>query len=200
MTRGTRLQLTRAQVVDRAWAQLRAIPAPPPGAPPDAGGRPITYRLETENGGDDPSQAGCWDWSFGNRTPTADCIGLVLHCLGIDRLQPGFKGSRGEWLNCASICDDADGARVFFEPIAIDQAIEGDVIISRGKDGGHGHIAVIVRRACRWKVGDRVETSPPLVIDCSRRHEDQLGHEGVGLGTPWSTSCRAVRYRGLAAA
>lgn len=194
MTRGTRLHLTREQVVVRAFAQLTAIPASPPGAPDDAGHRPVGYRLEAENGGDDPTAAGCWDWSYNDRAPTADCIGFALHCLGIDRMQPGYKGSRGEWLNCQSICDDAAGARRFFELVPWDQQLAADLLIDTG------HVGVIVRRACSWTVGGRPVSCPPMVVDCSPRHGRAgatIGHAGIGVGGPWSSACRVVRLRGL---
>lgn len=182
--RGQVLKLTRAEVVRRALSQLTAVPKLPPGNwPADAGNRPIGYRLTPGyNGGFDPTAEHCASWSYGGRSPTADCIGFVLWASGIDRFQPGYKGSRGEWLNCASLLDDAHGARVFCEPVEADtqggKAKPGDWCLDRG------HISMVLRPATR--------TSDVLVIDCSPRH-DQSRQAGIGVGYPWSEACEIVR-------
>lgn len=159
---------------------ILAIPKPPAGAPPDAGNRPIAYRLEGGyNGGDDPTAPHCASWSYGDRTPTADCIGLALWSCGIDRKQPGYSGTRGEWLNCASLLDDADGAMRFCEPIAVRSRTEpGDLLITRD------HVGVIVRPG----VGE----FDHLVVDCSPRHGRSTA---VGVGGPWSDACRVIRIK-----
>lgn len=180
MIRGTKLTLQRDYVVARGWSQIAAIPTPPPGAPADAGNRPIAYRLEGGfNGGFDPRAPHCASWSYGDRTPTADCIGFVLWASGIDRMQPGYKGTRGEWLNCASILDDAKGPRVYCELVGDDEdvvALPGDWLVTPD------HIGLIVRPANA--------TSGVLVIDCSPRHRRDAA---INTGYAWSDACQVVR-------
>jgi hypothetical protein len=199
MTRGTRLTLTRQEIVARALFGLVAVPPAPAGAPGDAGGRPGHYRLPYPNGGDDPTrgfglnQPHCFAWAYGDRTPVADCIGFALYCLGIDRKQPGYKGLNGEWLNCAAIVADAQGACKFFTRIKEEDALPGDLLVD------DKHVGVIVRRALHWFVdtdGDGVKDKGEerdediLVIDCSPRH----GRESaIGLGHRWSSKCIVAR-------
>lgn len=175
--RGKILPLTRAQVLERAFRNMTAIPTPPPGAPPDAGGRPINYRLEGGyNGGDDPEAEFCCDWSYGRRTPTADCIGFALHSAGIDRLQPGYNGSRGEWLNCAALWDDAHGEARFVRKISFGVQ-PGDFILSRS------HIGIVLRPETKY--------ADELVIDCSPRHE--RNGQAINTGKAWSEECIYAR-------
>lgn len=182
MTRGKILYVTREQAVQRALSQIIAIPALPPGNwPSDAGNRPIGYRLDPGfNGGFDPEAPHCASWSYGGRSPTADCIGFVLWASGIDRMQPGYKGSRDEWLNCASLLDDAKGGKKFcrFLVPELDMVKPGDWLMDTG------HISMVVRPATR--------TTKPLVVDCSPRH-DTSRQACINLGLPWSTSCKIVR-------
>jgi hypothetical protein len=185
MTRGSIRPTTPAQAVQNAFAMITAVPRPPEGAPADGGHRPISYRLEEANGDRDPFAPHCADWSYGLRTPTADCIGFVLWCSGIDRYQPNYHGSRDGWLNCVSLLDDADGARVWCEPVAYAAAQPGDWLVTSD------HIGLIVRSACY--LPDGTMTSDHLVVDCSPRHGRATA---VNTGYPWSAKCRVVRYRG----
>ena len=176
--RGQIRKTTRSEAVARAYSMISAIPVPPPGSPSDAGNRPINYRLKDMNGGKDPFAPHCADWSFGNRTPTADCIGFVLWASGIDRYQPGYSGSRGDWLNCASLLDDAHGAKVYCRPLVTGEHPEaGDWLVTRD------HIGIIVRPECTG--------SDDLVIDCSPRHGRGTA---VNTGLPWSEACEVIRY------
>ncbi len=175
--RGQNLRLDRYRAVARGFRELMSIPIPPKGAPPDAGNRPINYRLEEKNGGSDPGADDCCDWSYGERTPTADCIGFVLYCSGIDRKQPGYKGTRGEWLNCASLMDDAKGAQTYCRTLRDgEREMPGDWLLTRD------HIGLIVRRA--------TDDSEILVLDCSPRHGRK---HAIGLGGPWSDACTVIR-------
>ncbi len=183
MTRGARRPTTRVEAVQRVMSMITAIPTPPDPRVPDAGRRPIAYRLETANGGADPFASHCASWSFGSRTPTSDCIGLVLWASGIDRLQPGYQGSAGEWLCCYSILDDAIGARVYCEPGDEAHAQPGDWLVDKG------HIGMIVRPAIY--VGDEMRHDH-LVVDCSPRHGRA---SAVNTGAPWSEAARVIRYR-----
>lgn len=178
MKRGKILHLTAIEARARALSQIIACPTPPPGSPRDAGNRPIGYRLEGGfNGGFDPEAVHCASWSFGDRTPTADCIGLVLWASGIDRKQPGYRGSLGEDLNCESLDDDANGGKRFCRPLMNGETGDvGDWLLTRD------HIGIIVRKKC---VG-----SDWLVVDCSPRHGWDTG---VNTGYPWSTKCRVIR-------
>lgn len=184
--RGTIRPTTRGEAVGRAMSMIIAVPKPPKGAPADAGNRPINYRLDAGfNGGADPLAPHCASWSFGDRTPTSDCIGLVLWASGIDRLQPGYKGSRGEWLNCASLLDDAQGAARFCELASIviargGKVEPGDWLITRD------HIGMIVRPDTTTNVVD----GDHLVVDCSPRHGRA---HAVDTGYPWSDACVVVK-------
>jgi len=185
MTRGAIRPTTAAQAVQRAFMMIITVPPPPAGAPPDGGNRPIWYRLEDENGGKDPFAAHCADRSYGLRTPTADCIGFVLWCSGIDRYQPNYHGSRDGWLNCISLLNDADGAKIWCRPVLYSAAQPGDWLITED------HIGIIVRPACY--LPDHTMTSDHLVVDCSPRHGRAAA---VNTGYPWSSTCRVVRYNG----
>ncbi len=181
MTRGKILHLTREEVVRRGLSQIVAIPALPPGTwPSDAGNRSIGYRLDPGfNGGFDPEAVHCASWSYGGRSPTADCVGFVLWASGIDRMQPGYKGSRDEWLNCASILDDAAGAKEFVRPLTTGEAIlPGDWLLDTG------HISLVVRPPTRTN-------AKPLVVDCSPRH-DSTRQAAINLGYAWSPACKIV--------
>jgi hypothetical protein len=174
--RGTILRITREQAVTRVLSQITAMPLPPAGTQRV----PISYRQRPEggyNGGFDPSAPHCASWSYGNRTPTADCIGLLLWASGIDRDQPGYKGSRGEWLNCASLLDDADGAGKFCRPLAkAESPIGGDWVLTRD------HCGMLVR--------PETATTDALVVDCSPRHGRKTA---VNTGGFWSDACRVIR-------
>lgn len=181
--RGVNLKLNRAQAVHRALQMVAARPKNKFGQLV-----PIGYRLEGGfNGGFDPHAAHCASWSYGDRTPTADCIGFVLWASGIDRMQPGYAGSRGEWLNCASLLDDADGAKKFCRPVvrnvgsnqAPEDVLPGDWLLTRD------HIGIIVRP-------DNIEADgyDHLVIDCSPRHGRSTA---INTGYAWSDACRAIR-------
>jgi hypothetical protein len=143
----------------KAFSMIIAVPVPPVGAPSDEGNRPIGYRLEDENGGRDPFAPHCEDWSYGLRTPTADCIGFVLWCSGIDRYQPTYHGSRGGWLNCISLLDDANRAKAWCRAVLYSAALPGDWLIT------DEHIGIIVRPACY--LPDHTMTSDHLAVDCS---------------------------------
>lgn len=195
MIRGTRRPTTRADAVARAFVDLCAIPMPPPGAPSDAGNRPIAYRLETANGGKNPFAQNCGDWSYGDRTMTADCVGAVCFWLGIDRYQPdpNVFPEYGGWMNTDSIIEHAQALhwppadlwRPVVGPLLPVRA--GDVLVSpstRKPLGGRvpGHIGLIVRPATR--------VSDILVIDCSPTHGKDTA---IGLRGPWSKKCIVIR-------
>lgn len=188
--RGTILKLHRDAVINRWLTNMLAVPVPPKGAPKDAGFRPIHYRLESENGDKDPTADYCCDWSYGGRTPTADCVGFILHGCGIDRLQPGYKGSSGPWLHCPSILTDAIGPRTFFRLLATDEPVlPADLLVT------NDHIAGILRPAIRapFRLQPAESADPDydhLVIDCSPRHGR---NSAIGIGGPWSDNCTVVR-------
>jgi hypothetical protein len=183
VTRGAVMSTTAVWAVQRALSMIGAVPMPPAGAPADAGRRPIAYRREDFNGGRDPFAAHCADWSYGLRTPTADCVGLVLWASGVDRCQPTYKGSRDEWLNCASLLDDANGSKVWCAPVRDSDARPGDWLVTPD------HIGLIVRPECR--LVDGTEVCDHLVVDCSPRHGRATA---VNTGYPWSSACRVLRY------
>lgn len=176
--RGVNLKLNRAQTVHRALQMIAARPKNKFGQLV-----PIGYRLEGGfNGGFDPHAAHCASWSYGDRTPTADCIGLVLWASGIDRMQPGYKGSRGEWLNCASLLDDADGLKKFCRPVEVltgEEVLPGDWLLTRD------HIGMIIRPD-----NNSTDGFNHLVIDCSPRHGRSTA---INTGLAWSDACRPIR-------
>lgn len=181
ITRGTIRPTTRAAAVQRGLAQLTIVGLPP-NAP--AGSLPCAIHYCEEpghNGGANPLGPHCASPAFGARVWAADCVGLVLDALGIDRLQPGYVGISGEWLHCPSMIDDAEHGQRWFEPVDYKLAESGDVLITRD------HTGLIVRPA-RGE-GDH------LVVDCSPRHGRKTG---VGTGGPWSEACRVIRYRHFA--
>lgn len=140
---------------------------------------PIAYRLKDYNGGDDPARAYCASWSYGERTPTSDCIGLILWSSGIDRKQPGYKGLLGEWLNCRSLIADADGAQVYCHPLKPgEKARVGDWLLTKD------HCGLIVRPD-----PDPADGFNHLVVDCSPRHGRS---HAVSVGYPWSEACRVL--------
>jgi len=175
--RGEILGLSRLEARDRAWEMITARIANRYGEL-----KPIAYRLEGGfNGGFAPGAAHCASWSYGERTPTSDCIGFVLWCSGIDRLQPGYHGTRGEWLNCASLMDDAIDGRKFCRPLVEmgvnkERVLAGDWLLTRD------HIGIIVRPDTH---GDR-----HLVADCSPRHGRDAA---INLGYEWSDACKVIR-------
>lgn len=184
VTRGAIRPTTRSEAVDRALRMLRAVPIPPDPTVTDSGNRPIAYRLSESNGGRDPFASHCADWSYGGRTPTSDCIGLVLWASGIDRLQPGFQGTRGHWLNCHSLMFDAAGEGKFCQLVKNQyEAIAGDWLLT------DDHIAMILRPALRRTDGS--QRFDHLVIDCSPRHGRDTA---IGIGAPWSDACVVARY------
>jgi hypothetical protein len=164
--RGEILYLHREEAVARAVSQLSVLVL----------GKPIHYRLKDFNGGADPHAAHCASISpaggaYKVKTPTADCIGLVLWSSGIDRKQPGYEGSLGEWLNCSSLLADAHGEQRFCRPLATGEAaLAGDWVLTKT------HIGMYLRAG--------------LVIDCSPRH---ARNAGVGTGVPWSSMCQTLR-------
>jgi hypothetical protein len=172
--RGAILKLTRAQAVTRALSQITVMPR----LLIDGVALPIAYRLEGGyNGGFDPSAPHCASFSYGGRTPTADCIGLVLWASGIDRKQPGYNGSRGEWLNCASLLDDADTDRTYCHPLTEKEVpLAGDWVLTRD------HIGMLIR--------PETATTDALVVDCSPRHGRKTA---VNTGGFWSDACRVIR-------
>jgi hypothetical protein len=170
---------------------ILVIPVPPAGSPSDAGCRPGAYRLEDMNGGKDPYAPHCFDWSYGSRTPTGDCVALVLWASGLDRLQPDYAGSDGPWLRCPSLIADADGARVWCAPVEYAKARPGDWLVTAG------HIGEVIRGPQYLPNGKM--TSDILVVDCSPRHAvaNETGEQNacaVGIGYSWSKACRVVRY------
>lgn len=190
--RGKNLQLQSGTVVGRALSQIYVRPPRPPEAPDDWVSCLIQYRLEGGyNGGKDPSAPHCASWSFGDRVPTADCVGFALWSAGIDRLQPGYNGSRGEWLNCDSIIDDSHGAQKFFKPVGSLAGKPGDLLVMPSGDGAHGHIGVILAAG--------THKNEVLVADCSPAHHPYNGVQdsdrfgAVGTRGIWSDTCVIVR-------
>lgn len=192
--RGAWFPCSAEERIARAFELMTCIPTPPSGSPSDAGDRPIGYRLAGGyNGGDDPFAVFDVDfggddttdrypvgWSFGDRVPTMDCVGLVLGACQIDRKQPGYRGSVGEWLHCGSLIADAHGAQRFVELLDDSAGMPGDFMITAE------HIGMILRR--------KTVHVDYLVIDCSPRHDAERV-SSIGVGGPWSRSYTIARLR-----
>lgn len=183
------ISLTRDQVVARALAHLTFCERHPK-APRGTPAKPVEYRLDDSGrlGGDDPRASSCVDWSFGYRTPTSDCIGFALYCAGIARLQPGFHGRTGDYLNTDSVLADAHGRMFFFRQLLSGEAVKpGDLLVSPSTYLGGvrlrpGHIGVIVRPGAKME--------HHAVIDCSPRHGKSTA---IGFGYAWNNKCEVVR-------
>jgi hypothetical protein len=183
------LNLTREEVLERAFAHLSLLHKGSDGVR-----RPVAYRLDDSGllGGDDPRAPHCADVSYGGRTLTADCAGFALYSIGLARKQPGYKGSKGEWLNTDSVLDDAHGQQKFFRTLKLgERALPGDLIVTRGayllgKRVKAGHVEVLLRRAAPgYKM---------LSIGCSPR----FGRDtAIGVGEQWSAACEVVRPKHL---
>lgn len=179
--RGKILSLTRTEVVARALSALTHVPIPPSGSPKDAGGRTIQYSREPgKNGGFDPTAKHCASWTD-KKIPTADCVGFALWACGIDRLQPGYDGSRGEWLNCGALWDDAEGDAKFVRFVPDEEAKAGDCLLTKD------HIGVIIRPECK--------NDAHMVLDCSPRHGRH--NSAIETGGPWSDACKVIRWKHL---
>lgn len=177
--RGKVLRIHSTVAVTRALSQIIVLPVPPRGAPADAGNRPINYRNDDSGllGGRDPEAPHCADWSFGDRVPTSDCIGLTLWSSGIDRYQPGFHGTHGAWLNCKSLMADARTTQKVCRPLRFGEVEQpGDWLLTEA------HIGVIVRPTSKG--------SKMLIVDCSPRHGRETA---VNIGGPWSKACQVIR-------
>lgn len=177
--RGTILHLTREQAVARAISQITATPKMAHGEP-----HPIAYRLEGGfNGGFDPTAPHCASSSYGDKVPTADCIGFVLWASGVDRKQPGYVGASGDWLNCVSLLADAHGAQKFCRTLkAGETPLPGDWLLTKD------HIGMIIRPP--WYDYVTEQRMRVLVVDCSPRHGRQ---DAINTGDPWSVDCEPIR-------
>lgn len=174
--RGKILGITRVEAVQRVLSQVmhlfwNAV---------DEKWSPIAYRLKDFNGGSDPTATSCASISYGGRTATADCIGLVLWASGIDRKQPGYTGLLGEWLNCKSLLADARSAQKFGRFLKKgEKPLPGDWLLTED------HIGMIIRPD-----EDASGGFDHLVVDCSPRHGRD---RAVNTGYPWSEACVVVR-------
>lgn len=174
MNRGKIRKVIRPVSLERALRMLCFMGSPTPGGEKV----PLAYRLDPGfNGGNDPNADHCGSPSYGDRVFTSDCVGFVMWCLGLDRLQPGFGGVNGDWLNCKSMIFDAERDGKYFQPRDYDKAEPADILITTS------HVALILRPA-------RGEFDH-LVVDCSPRHGRKTA---IGIGGPWSESCRVLEY------
>ncbi len=178
------MNLTKEDVVARAVSHLTILHEGEDGV-----FRPIAYRLDDSGllGGDDPSAPHCADLSYGDRTLTSDCAGFVLYCVGLARLQPGYTGSMGPWLNTDSIIADAHGQQRFFKPVKQEDARMGDLIVTKskyllGKRIKPGHVEVLLRRAAPGFKALSIGCSPRFARDAA-----------IGVGPAWSSACEVVR-------
>lgn len=194
LPRGQIRPTTNAQAVDRARVMVGFKPVLPPRAPEGIARQPIRYRLSPNNGGKNPYAQHPADWSYGRRTPTCDCIGLVVWCLGFDRLQKGHFEARGGWANTDSILADAYGPAEFFE--VIDAPELGCVVVygSVRRNGRRrpGHIGLVVDPLPAEFSSDYKECWTDVrVIHCSRGNDTRTG------AAVRETSAYAWRRRGV---
>jgi hypothetical protein len=153
--RGAIRPTTAAEAVERARSMIGYCPELPEGAPSDAVGGPIRYRLRKKNGGKDPNAPHPAAWSYGVRVPTADCVGFVAWTLGFDRYQPrdydresGGDVIYGGWINTDSMIMGAAALEPgWFQEI--DEPEVGAIVVygsryRRGRPRKAGHVGMIV--------------------------------------------------------
>lgn len=180
MTRGEILKLSRTDVYHRAYQAITGCVFV------DGRRLPIAYRLKEVNGGFDPAASHCAGISTSGEWkgyPTADCIGFALWASGIDRKQPGYKGTAGEWLHCPSLLADAKGAQKYCRVLKPGETAKiGDWLLNKN------HIGVIIRTDAYGPAH--------LVADCSPRHRRRakvVTDPAIGVGYAWAADCIVVR-------
>lgn len=165
--RGAIRPTTPAEAVERARSMIGYVPAPHVLTPAGYQVGPIEYRLEPGyNGGANPDAAHPASWSFGYRTPTADCVGLVAWAMGFDRYQPdGRFPWWGGWVNTNSMIADATRTRTYFEQIPAPEL--GCAIVYETQGGTIGHVGLVVDPLpAEWGGNWR----DLRVIDCAASH------------------------------
>ena len=169
MTRGAIRPTSHAEAVERARSMLGYVPAPHPETPAGYPVGPIQYRLKPgHNGGDDPYAPHPASWSYGHRTPTCDCVGLVMWAWGLDRMQPERSKIYAQgWLNTNSLIASAEAGEGIVEQIDAPELGCAVVYPSRGDTMGHIGIVTGLPAEMCWE--------DLTVIDCaashSRRHK-----------------------------
>jgi len=144
---------------------------------------------------------------------TADCIGFVAWCLGLDRYQPlKFPHYEG-WINTDSMLADARSGQTYFAPVAFPKP--GDLVVFGSVWGvlgrKPGHIGIVTSVPDGWTPDDydvpavasskekarlrKAHWSRVGVIDCSPRHEKVHGYaveeDNAGI---WAARGSFVRY------
>lgn len=173
MKRGQIRPTTRAEAVARARSLVGVKLPLPPGAPSDAVPTPLRYRLTAgHNGGADPYAPHPGSPSYGNRVWTADCIGFVAWCLGLDRYQPGELPSRGGYLNTDSALIDARTSRRYFAEVEVPEP--GDIVVygskyALGVRTEVGHVGLVVAAPTG------LDPWTARVVDCSASASRKVG-------------------------
>lgn len=139
-----------------------------------ATGRGILYKLG--KGGYDPA-ADYPGSSFLRLLPPGrvigcDCSGFVAWCLGVSR-DPGRRKDKlwPKWFETTNIWTDANGPRVRFDSVPLQQLRPGDLVVypdHKDAAGNHreGHMAVVI---------DPVQHA---IIDCSSSQSKKL-HQAI---------------------
>lgn len=144
-----------------------------------------------------------------NGAEGSDCIGFVLWCLGLDRLQPDYPFYEG-WINTDSMLMDVDGDQKYFE--GIDFPYPGCAVVypSIWKDGKMvrmGHIGLVVAVPSTWPTHEEWKTltqkqrsawmKQVMIIDCAAAATRRLTGRAVGKRTAeiWAKDGRFVAYK-----
>lgn len=135
----------------------------------------------------------------------SDCIGFVLWCLGLDRLQPDYP-FYGGWINTDSMLMDVDEHQTRFKEI--DRPVPGCCVVypSIWKDGKMvrmGHIGLVVDVPAEWPAWKlsaaerKVWMKKVTVIDCAAAASRKLLSKAVGKRTAeiWAKDGRFVSYK-----
>lgn len=147
-----------------------------------------------------------------NGAEGSDCIGFVLWCLGLDRLQPDYPFYEG-WINTDSMLMDVDGDQKYFEEV--DFPFPGCVVVypSIWKDGKMirmGHIGLVVEAPKTWPTHEQWKHFTPkerlvwmkqvTIIDCAAAATRRLTGRAVGKRTAeiWAKDGRFVAYKNQA--
>jgi hypothetical protein len=174
-------------------------PPRPKGAPTDWRPQKIQYRLKHTNGGKDPFAEHPADWAFGLRTPTCDCVGFVVWCLGFDRYQRDLFPHWGGWVNTDSMLISARAGDGWFEEIETPELaclVVRPSTYLEGERDQPGHVGIVTGLPAEW---DRRYPSWDMlrVTHCAGSNEKiALGAIEETHAKQWHGRGRLLRYLG----
>ncbi len=203
--RGTIRPTTVEESIQRARSMISYMPEPPHDAGSGAFPQPIRYRLKAGyNGGFDPRLVHPASFSYGRRTPTADCVGFVAWAQGWDRYQSrefdrNKKGAiiyKG-WINCDSALRAARSPNPsWFEEIEVPElgclVVYGSIYLKRkpGDDKRKrkpGHIGIVVDPLpAEWDPEFRECWQELQVVHCSSSNDRKNGGAAIQQTSGWA--------------